>query len=131
MKETLRKFIFNLLILTLALACIGFGLFYFFFSESYFKLFPVIPVFMFSITLILHIYIVKASEGEIRKFTSKYLGSMGIKILIYLVFIIIFLAVDTANAIPFMVSFLTLYAAMTIFEVISILKYTEKQGISH
>ena len=76
---------------------------------------------MFSITLVVHIYLVKASGGDARKFTSRYLGAMGIKILIYLIFIIIFLAEDTASAIPFLISFLATYAAMTIFEVISIL----------
>ena len=121
MIESLRKFIFNLLILTLALACIGFGLFYFLFEEYYYKLFPVIPGFMFTITLIVHLYLVKASEGDPRKFTSKYLGATGIKIMIYLVFIIIFLAINPANAIPLLASFLVMYAALTIFEVLSLL----------
>jgi hypothetical protein len=110
-----------LLVITLSTTCLGFGLFYFLFEEYYYKLFPVLPLFMFSITLIVHVYLVKASDGNPRKFTSKYLGAMGIKILIYIVFIFVFLAIDTANAIPFLASFLLMYASLTIFEVISIL----------
>ena len=121
MNESIRKFLFNLLVITLSITCLGFGLFYFLFEEYYFKLFPVIPVFMFSVSLIVHLYLVKASAGDLRKFTSKYLGAMGMKILIYLVFIIVFLAINTAKAIPFLASFLAMYAALTIFEVLSIL----------
>ena len=76
---------------------------------------------MFAVTIVVHFYLVKASEGEPRKFTSKFLGSMGLKILIYLVFIVVILFLDTANAIPFLVSFLAMYATITVFEVVSIL----------
>ena len=79
------------------------------------------PVFLFAVTVIVHLYLVKASDGDPRKFTPKYLGSMGLKILIYLVFIVVILFVDTASAIPFLVSFLTMYATLTVFEVVSIL----------
>ena len=121
MNSSLRKYFYRLLILSLILTCIGYGLFNFFFPEYYFRLFPVLPVFLFTITVTVHLYLVRASEGDSRKFTSKYLGSMGVKILIYLVFIVVILLVDTASAIPFLVSFLAMYAALTVFEVISIL----------
>jgi len=122
MIDQIRKFTYGLMILTLVLTCTGYGLFYIFFTGSYFRLFPVLPVLLFTATLVVHLYIVKASEGDPRKFISKYLGAMGLKILLYLVFIIIILAIDTTAAIPFLVSFLVMYAALTIFEVVSILK---------
>ena len=122
MIDRVRKFIFGLLILTLILTCTGYGLFYFFFQSSYFTLFPIIPVLLFSATLAVHIYLVKASAGDPGKFISKYLGAMGLKILLYLIFIVVILAIDRTVAIPFLVSFLVMYAALTLFEVISILK---------
>ena len=122
MISQVRKFIFGLLILTLALTCAGYGLFYFFFHSSYFRLFPLIPIVLFSITIGVHLYLVKASAGDPGKFISKYLGAMGLKILLYLVFIVVVLAVDSTSAIPFLVSFLAMYAALTLFEVTSILK---------
>lgn len=125
MTESLRKYIYRLLILALILTCIGYALFNFFFPAYYFRLFPVLPVFLFAVTIVIHIYLVKASAGDPRKFAAKYLGSMGLKILIYLVFIVIMLLIDTANAIAFLVSFLAIYATLTAFEVISIL-YTLK-----
>ena len=121
MTDSVRKYIYRMLILVLVLTCIAYGLFNFFFQEYYFKLFPILPVFLFAVTIIVHLYLVKASKGNPRKFTSKYLGSMGLKILIYLIFIIVILFIDTASAIPFLVSFLAMYATLTVFEVISIL----------
>jgi hypothetical protein len=117
-----RKFIFNLLIITLILTCVGYGLFYFFFQTSYFRFFPVIPIVLFSVTLGAHMYLVKASAGDPGKFISKYLGAMGLKIMLYLVFIIVVLALDRTSAIPFLVSFLAMYAVLTLFEVSSILR---------
>ena len=121
MKETVRKFMFRLLVLGLVLTCLGYGIFHFVIPQHYFPAFPLVPFFLYLITFVVHWYLVKVSEGDNRRFTSRYLGAMGLKIFIYLVFIIIFLALDTSQAIPFLVSFLVMYSAFTIFEVISIL----------
>ena len=71
-------------------------------------------------------FLIKASENNPRKFTSKYLGAMGLKMFIYLLFLVVFLFLDTAHAVPFLVSFLATYAAFTTYEVISILKFLKK-----
>ena len=126
-----RKFLFRLLMFTLIITCLGYGFFNFVLPESYFPFFPVLPIFLFIVTVAVHLYLVRASKGDKRKFVSKYLGAMGLKILIYLAFIMIFLAVDTGSTISFILSFLLMYAAFTVFEVLSVFKYTEKQFIDH
>ena len=40
---------------------------------------------------------------------------MGFKMFIYLVFLLLFLFIDTAHAIPFLVSFLVTYATFTMY----------------
>ena len=127
MTESVRKYVYRLLIFTLILTCVAYGLFNFFFPEYYFKLFPVLPVFLFAVTVVVHLYLVRASKGDTRKFTSKYLGAMGLKIFIYLAFIVVILFIDTASTIPFIVSFLAMYATLTVFEVISILDTLKKR----
>lgn len=123
MQDSLRKYAFNLFLLALILTTAGYGMFLFLVPESYFLLFPVIPFFLFAVTIIVHIYLVKASQNNPRKFTSKYLGAMGLKIFIYIIFMVIFLAVATEHAIAFLISFLVCYAAFTLVEVIAMLKY--------
>ena len=116
-----RKFVFRLLMLALVLTCLGYGLFYFVFPGSFFPLFPVLPVLLFMVTIIVHFYLVKVSEIDSPKFISKYLGAMGLKTLIYLCFIIVFLVLNSSDAIPFLISFFVMYFAFTLFEVVSIL----------
>jgi F0F1-type ATP synthase assembly protein I len=74
----------------------------------------------------MHVYLVRASRNDARKFTSKYLGAMGVKLFIYIVFLAVFLALDTEHAVPFLVSFLVCYAVFTLFEVIAILKHLRR-----
>ena len=126
MFEFQRKFIFTLLFIALVITTLGYGLFLFFIPQYYFPHFPVIPAFLLVVTFTVHIYLIKSSENNPRKFTSKYLGAMGLKMFIYLVFLVIFLFIDTTHAVPFLVSFLVTYAAFTLYEVISILNYLKK-----
>ena len=123
MQESLRKFSFNLLILALVLTAAGYGTFFFLIPHAYFPFFPVVPFFLFAVTLIIHVYLVRASKGNVRKFTSRYLGAMALKIFIYIIFMLIFLFLATEHAIPFLISFLVCYAAYTLFEIVALLKF--------
>lgn len=126
MFKSLRKFTFTLLFIALIITVLGYGTFLFFVPQHYFPYFPVIPAFLLLVTLLAHIYLVRASENDTRKFTAKYLGAMGLKMFIYLIFLVVFLFIDIARAVPFLVSFLITYAAFTAYEVISILNYLKK-----
>jgi hypothetical protein len=126
MKESLRSYAINLFLLTLVLTAAGYGIFAFLVPESYFGFFPVVPFFLFAVTIIVHIYLVRASQNNARKFTSKYLGAMGLKIFIYIIFLAIFLAAATKHAIAFLICFLVCYAAFTLVEVLALLKYQKR-----
>lgn len=123
MFESLRKFIFILLLLTLFITAIGYAFFLFIIPRYYFPYFPAIPVFLLLVTLLVHYYLVRTSEQDPRKFTARYLGAMGLKMFIYLAFLMVFLFLDTAHAVPFLVSFLVTYATFTLYEVIAILNF--------
>lgn len=123
MKESLKGFAFNLFILTLVITTLGYGLFWKVIPELYFPLFPLVPFFVFTVTLLVHIYLVRASENNARKFTSRYLGAMGLKIFIYIIFLAVFLALEPISAIPFLLSFLVSYACLTVMEVLAIYRY--------
>ena len=126
MKESLKGFALNLIILSFALCALGYGLFYLVIPDHYFPLFQLVPFFVFIVTLLVHIYLVRASENDPRKFTAKYLGTMGLKILIFIIFLAVFLALDTDNAVSFLVSFLVCYVSFTLMEVVAIQKYQKR-----
>jgi hypothetical protein len=126
MFESQRKFIITMLFIALIITVLGYGLFHFLIPQYYFPHFPVIPAFLLLVTIMVHVYLIKSSENNPRKFTSKYLGAMGLKMFIYMIFLVVFLFIDRAHAVPFLVSFLVTYAAFTLYEVISILNYLKK-----
>ena len=126
MLESQKRFITVLLYLTLGLLGIGYALFFFLIPEYYFPYFPAIPAFLLVVTIVVHIFLIRASENDPRKFTSKYLGAMGLKMFIYLTFLVVFLFLDTSRAVPFLVSFLVTYVTFTTYEVISILNFLKK-----
>ena len=126
MLESQKRFITVLLFITLSILLIGYGLFLFLIPQYYFTYFPVIPAFLLVVTIVVHNFLIRASENDPRKFTSKYLGAMGLKMFIYLTFLVVILFLDTARAVPFLVSFLVTYAAFTIYEVLSILNFLKK-----
>ena len=126
MFESQKKFITTLIIIALVLTALAYGLFYFFIPQHYFTYFPAIPACVLVITFLVHIYLIKSSENNTRKFTAKYLGAMGFKMFLYLLFLVIILLIDTSHAVPFLVSFLVTYATFTLYEVISILNFLKK-----
>jgi hypothetical protein len=126
MLEPQGKFAITLLFIALVLTALGYALFLFLIPQYYFAYFPVVPAFLWVVTFLVHVYLIRSSENNPRKFTAKYLGAMGLKMFIYLVFLVVFLFIDRVHAIPFLVSFLVAYAAFTMYEVISILNFLKK-----
>lgn len=123
----MRKFIYNMVIITVILLVVGYILLLLLFPQYYFPYFPVIPAFLFVVTILGHSYLIRASESDPRKFTSKYLGVMGLKMFLYLIFLLVFLFLDTARAVPFLLSFLVTYITFTVYEVMSLLNFLKKE----
>ncbi|MCL4482809.1 MAG: hypothetical protein M1445_09410 [Bacteroidetes bacterium] len=95
-------------------------------KEYYLKVFPLQFGIVALITLLSHLKLMNASERNPRKFSTTYLSIMSVRLLIYLVFILVCLLIDRTNAVNFVVTFLVLYLAFTIFEVIEILNFLKK-----
>jgi L-asparagine transporter-like permease len=70
--------------------------------------------------------LMNASERNPRKFSTTYLSIMSVRLLVYLVFILVCLLIERTNAVNFVVTFLVLYLAFTIFEVIEISNFLKK-----
>ncbi len=96
-------------------------------KEYYLKVFPLQFGIVALITLLSHLKLMNASERNPRKFSTTYLSIMSVRLLIYLVFILVCLLIDRTNAVNFVVTFLVLYLAFTIFEVIEILNFLKKK----
>lgn len=124
--EPFRKFTLYLFLLTVLITITGWIIFIKIFPEQYFNGLMLLPLLFFGITIILHFYLIKSSQKEMIKFTPRFIGATGIKMLIYFILILIYLLVDRTHAVSFLISFLVCYMIYTVFEIISVLKYLKK-----
>ncbi|MBN2668113.1 MAG: hypothetical protein JXR60_02690 [Bacteroidales bacterium] len=108
---------------------LAYGLIYFAFQLVWPLLFHwtllLVPIFIASVTYTLHHYLVKASGANPQKFISQFMAVTGVKLLVYLFTILIYVFAFTTYAIPFLAIFFTLYIAFTIIEVVVLLKHVK------
>jgi hypothetical protein len=78
------------------------------------------------VTFFSHLKLMNAIEQNARRFSTTFLATMSIKLLIYIIFIIVCLLIDRSQAINFVVTFMVLYFIFTIFEVIEISNFLKK-----
>jgi len=117
----LKKYIIRLLIFSVILSAISFGLFKFVLGQYYLSIFPFLIAFFVIISILVHFILLKASNFRIAKFSTFYMGSTSAKLFIYIIFLIIYVLVDKANAVPFLLTFFVLYLLFTVFETFSLL----------
>ncbi len=122
-----KNFSILLFLLTVVLTLIGFLVMKYFAADYYYSGFLFLPFLLFVITLGVHRYLIIASQGDNKKFTYKFLGATGIKMLAYLILIVIYLLLDREHAVPFLICFLILYVLYSFFEVLSVLKYLKNK----
>lgn len=126
MKNQIIRFIIFSSIISLLLICVSWIL------DSRqiwnFKTTPAISsiLFVYVVTVIFHIYLIKVSVKIGQNFIGRFIGSSGVKMMIYLVVIVIYIFSNKSDARIFLVSFITAYVIFTILEVSSIIKYLKK-----
>ncbi len=122
-EKHLRNFSLYLFLTTVIITAAGWILFKTYLPDRYFKGFLLFPFIFFSITIALHYYLIRSSHKEIIKFTPRFIGATGIKMLIYVILIVIYLLFNRNQAVSFLICFLICYFIYTAIEIISVLKY--------
>lgn len=117
----LKKYIIRLLIFSVILSAISYGLFEFVMEQYYLAVFPYLFVFFMVISILVHFILLKASNFRIAKFSTFFMGSISVKLFLYIIFLIIYILIDKANAVPFLLTFLVLYFIFTVFETFTLL----------
>ena len=117
----LKKYIIRLLVFSAIISTISFGLFSFVLPQYYLPVFPYLIAFFISVSILVHVILLKASNFRIAKFSTFYMGSTTAKLFLYIIFLIIYVLADKENAVPFLLTFFVLYFLYTIFETFSLL----------
>ncbi len=127
MTAGLKKFIFFSFFISLL--CFGLStlLFNFCCGQYYFKALPLLPLYFFLLYAITHYLLLKKADAKFGKFSAMFILMTGIKMILNITIIVIYVFQDKTRAIPFLIVFICYYIIFTIFEVVSLLNYFKKK----
>ena len=117
----LKKFIVQGIFITLLLAVIGYFLFTGVFNPYYQVILPFVLLFIFLFTTVIHAILLKTARKKPKKLVNQFLMLTGLKMMIYLFIMIIYLIISKQDSAPFILTFFVVYLVFTIFEISSIL----------
>lgn len=125
-----RQFLVRISIFSMIIYAIAIALFSTILETWYIAFYPFMIVVIASVTTIGHLWILKASGQNTRKFTTAFMASVTLKILVYLTFILVYLLIDHSQVVSFVLTFTSFYILYTVFEVIHVLDFIKKQSKS-
>lgn len=123
----MKSFIAKLILLTLAIALISWLVFSMFLPQFYLPVFPYLLAFFFIVTLSVHAYQLKLAKKDLGKFTRSNMMITFLKLILYSVFAVVYIANDKENAFAFVISLFLLYLIFTFFEVSELSKLSRLQ----
>ncbi len=124
--KEIKVFIIKILTFSIILISISAILYLTLLKRFYIKLFPLQLLIIAALTAFSHIRLIKACELNMRRFTTVFMLSVTLKLIVYLAFLLICLLIDHSNAITFVLTFFILYVCYTVFEVTEALKFLKK-----
>ncbi len=131
MANNRKNFLSKLIIFTLIVGFVGYGIWWAIPATWRTPVFPFLVVFFFAITLLMHLWLFRSPGERFVRFANRYMIITFLKIMVFLMIILGYvLLVDRSDAIPFTVTFFVLYLVFTVFEVIEVLKAGKAQDSS-
>jgi len=121
-----RQFIVKILVFSVLIYAISTALFLTVLKTWYFAAYPYQLILIAAITTIGHLWILKASGKKPQKFTTAYMASVTLKLMVYLTFMLVYLLIDRSQVIPFVLTFVSFYTLFTVFEVTQVLTFLKK-----
>ena len=123
----LKKFLKKLLIFTIIVSVLQYLLVSQIPEKFISNALPIIILFFFSFTAIMHRYLLISTEGRPQKFIFTFMMMTTIKLLMYLAIILIYALLNKEDALGFIGAFFVNYFIFTIFEIVEIMKYLKIQ----
>ncbi len=78
-----------------------------------------LSMFMFGTSMLVHHFTMKASEENPKRFPAYFMAITGIKMMVYIILLGVYVFVFKESAIPVVIAFLALYLSFTSLEVFS------------
>jgi len=125
--KAFSKFLIKEAILTGFIGIVAFILFQTVLKDYYHAVFWLNLIIIAVLTGILHFSVLKSSDKEHTQFSTRFMSVAGIKMLIYLIFIVVYALFNPGHAKFFLITFLILYFIYSIFEVLLIINFFNKK----
>jgi peptidoglycan/LPS O-acetylase OafA/YrhL len=125
-----KKHLVQVLIITAILLASGYILFFTVLPAYRFNIFFLIPLFFGGASVGLFLFLINKAKKNMNRFIPNFMGATGIKLLVYILFLILLLLSDRSKAVPVLISFIVIYVVYTFHEVISVLNYLKNNGKS-
>lgn len=78
-----------------------------------------LALFMYGTSMLVHHFTIKASEENPKRFPAYFMAITGLKMMVYVLLLGVYVFVFKETAIPVVIAFLLLYLAFTVLEVLS------------
>ena len=122
----MKQFIIKSTILTVILFVIGAILYASVLKEFFIPVLPLIVVFFYIITNLVHAYLLRSAGKSNSGFAARNMAVSFLKMFFYFVVAIVFVILHRENAKVFIANFLVLYVVYTIFEVYEFSKFVRQ-----
>ena len=122
----MKRFIVRLTGITLVIALISWLVFSLAIPEYYLPVFPFLLLFFYFITIAIYAWQLKQAQNDMGKFSRSTMLITFFKLILYVVAAIIYIALDSENAIPFVICLIILYLIYTFYEVAEITNILKK-----
>ena len=126
MSDLSRKFILKISVFSLLIFIMASVLFSTILKAYHLDALPYLILLVASVTTLGHLWVIRASGQNTMKFTTAFMASVTLKLIVYLFFMLIYLLIDRSQVVPFVLTFITLYILFTIFEVVQVLAAIKK-----
>ncbi len=123
----MKQFLLKIIGISVILALSGWLVFTFFIPEYYIQILPFMLLFFLIVTILVHAWQVKMAKKDIAKFTRSNMVLTFVKLIIYSIFAIAYIAVKPENALIFVIILFLLYLVFTFFEVVELNKISSKK----
>lgn len=126
MKPEIRRFV-TTVVITSIISIITTAIIKYFFLQSYHLTSVYFLICYISlITILFHIMLLRAISTTNSLFVNRFIAFSGMKLMIYLFTIIIYIFFIKSEPVIFLLSFIMLYFIFTILEITSLLKFFKK-----
>jgi ABC-type xylose transport system permease subunit len=123
----MKGFITKVLIAGASLALIGWLAFGWFVPEYYLPVLPYTLLLFVVITIVVHAWQLNLAKKDLAKFARYGMLITFLKLVIYTIFAVVYIANNTDNVITFVIVLMVLYVVFTFLEVKELMRVTKKK----